>query len=116
MAYKIGRSNITSLLNIELPTTIKYKIISICSESSFKNISNETLLTLLNHESMIIRKAASLITVRSFSGTRIKEVLNEYINNENTTYYNTVHWLDLGASLSRHDAKKIALAVSKNIY
>ena len=89
------------------PVILK-KTIELCAESRFSKISNDTLLKLLNHESPDVRKAASIKAVQTFSVKRIKSILREYVSGDKYRYYNVIHWLDLGASMSRDDARKVA--------
>ncbi|MEJ1353097.1 MAG: DUF4062 domain-containing protein [Candidatus Sedimenticola sp. (ex Thyasira tokunagai)] len=108
----IGKKySISDLLSLEMPAAILKKTIELCSESRFAKISKETLLELLNHESDGVRKAAAVMAVRAFTVNRIRAILREYVLSDNYRYYNVVHWLDLGASMRRDDAKKVARAV-----
>lgn len=100
---------VSALFSLELPTVILKKIIELCPESRFSNISGDTLVGLLNHESPDVRKAASIKAVLAFPVERIKSILRGYISGE-YRYYNVIHWLDLGASMSRDEALKVARA------
>ena len=106
-----GRS-VSELFALEMPPAILKKAIELCAESRFSKISNDTLLKLLYHESPDVRKAASIKAVQTFSVKRIKSVLCEYVSGDKSRYYNVIHWLDLGASMSRDDALKVARAAS----
>ncbi|NTW54378.1 MAG: DUF4062 domain-containing protein [Chlorobaculum sp.] len=104
--------SISDLLSLEMPATILKKTIDICSELRFTKISNDALFHLFNHKSDAVRKAAAIMAVRSFSAKRIKAILSEYIGSDKYRYYNVIHWLDLGVSLRRADAIKVARAAS----
>ena len=109
----MGRNHsIPSLFSLEVPDTILKKTIEHCPVLRFSEISDEELLKLFNHESADIRKAASIMAVRALSKKRIKSLLNEYIFSDKYRYYNVIHWLDLGASMTRNEARKVALAFS----
>ena len=43
---------------------------------------------------------------------RIKSILREYVSGDKHRYYNVIHWLDLGASMSRDEALKVARAAA----
>lgn len=108
----IGKKHSASdLLSLEMPAAILKKTIELCPESRFANISRGALLTLFNHESEGVRKAAAVLAVRAFPANRIKSILREYLHSGKSHYYNVIHWLDLGASMSRDDARKVARAV-----
>jgi hypothetical protein len=107
----IGKKHsVSDLLSLEMPAAVLKKTIELCSESRFAKVSRNALLALFNHESMEVRKTAAILAVRAFPAKRIKSILREYVGSENDCYYNVIHWLDLGASMRRHDARKVARA------
>ena len=106
-----GRS-VSELFSLEMPLGILKKTIELCAKSRFSKISRDTLFGLLNHESPDVRKAASIKAVQTLSVKRIKSILREYVSGDKYRYYNVIHWLDLGASMSRDDALKVARAAA----
>ena len=109
----MGRTHSTSMLfSLEIPTHILKRTIELCTDSRFSKISDDALLGLLDHESEDVRKAASIKAVLALSTKRIKSILHEYIGNDEHLYYNVIHWLDLGASMSRSEARKVAGAAA----
>lgn len=107
--YSIGKKHsISDLLSLEMPAAILRKTIELCAESRFAKISRAALLTLLNHEAEEVRKAAAVLAVQALSVKQIRSVLSEYIGSGKHRYYNVIHWLDLGASMRREDARKVA--------
>jgi hypothetical protein len=107
----IGKKHsVSDLLSLEMPAAILKKTIELCAESRFEKISRNALLALFNHESQEVRKAAAVLAVRALPKKQIKAILHEYVGSEKYRYYNVIHWLDLGASMSRSDAKKGARA------
>lgn len=111
--YKIGKSSISELFSLEFSSTITKNILEICSESVFRNISDVALFRLLNNKSDDVRKAASMLAVRTFSKKRTKAILDEYVSGDNERYYNVIHWLDLGVSMSRGESTRIVLAENR---
>jgi len=100
------------VFSLEMPAAILKKTIELCAESRFAKISQRVLLALFNHESDGVRKAAAVLAVRALPAKRIKSILREYVSSDKYRYYNVIHWLDLGASMSRDDARKVARAVN----
>ena len=111
LAMSRGHS-IAILLVLDMPATILKKTIELCAESRFSNISDDALLGLLDHELADVRKAASIKAVRAFSARRIKSILDGYIGRDKYRYYNVIHWLDLGASMPRDEARRVARTVA----
>ena len=101
----------SELFALEMPAAILKKTIELYAESRFSKISRDALFELLNHESPDVRKAVSIKAVRTLSAKRIKSILREYISGDKY-YYNVIHWLDLGASMSRDEALKVARAAA----
>lgn len=97
------------LFSIEIPPTILKRSIELYPESRFSKISHDALLSLFDHEAADVRKAAAIKAVRTLPAKRIGSILEEYLGKDKR-YYNVVHWLDLGTSLSRQDALKVARA------
>ena len=106
------RHPVSELFSLEMPAVILKKAIELCAKSRFSKISHETLFGLLYHESPDVRKAASIKVVQTLSVKRIKSILREYISGDKYRYYNVIHWLDLGVSMSRDDARKVAHAAA----
>jgi hypothetical protein len=105
----IGKKHLVSdLLSLEMPAAILKKTILQCAESRFARISRNVLFALFNHKSDEVRKAAAVLAVRTLPAKRIKMILREYVVGNNYRYYNVIHWLDLGASMRRDDARKVA--------
>jgi hypothetical protein len=112
VAYRLGKSSISDLFFIELPPEIIKKILEICSEAAFRNISEAALFRLLNNKVDDVRKVASMLSVRAFTNKRLKSVLDEYVSGADYRYYNVIHWLDLGVSMSRRESKRIVMVAS----
>lgn len=109
----MGRSrSISSFFSLEIPSAILKRTMEYCAVLRFSEISHDVLLRLFDHEAADVRKAASLMAVRALSAKQIKSLLSEYISSDTNHYYNVIHWLDLGVSMSRDEARRVALAAS----
>ena len=106
------RHTVSNLLSLDIPAIILKKVIEVCTVSKFSKVSQDTLFDLLHHESTDVRRAASIKTVQTFPVKRIKSILNDYTNSDKIRYYNVIHWLDLGASMSRDEARKVTYAAT----
>ena len=103
---------IMEALSLPVPVGLLSKLIELCSLSQFKKISHGALLELFDHESPEIRRAAAIKAVTALPARRIRQLLSEYVLSDKYRYYNVIHWLDMGASLSRVDAKEVARAAA----
>jgi Domain of unknown function (DUF4062) len=111
-AYKIGRRSISKLMSLDMPATILQKVVELCAESRFSKISRDGLFVLLDNKADEVRRAAAIKAVLSFPSKRIRAILDEYVSGDRHRYYNVIHWLDLGVSMSRGDTRKVARASS----
>lgn len=109
--YKIGRVDISRLFSIDLPDKIKNGLLTTSADSAFRDIEKNILLDLFNDKSNDIRKSAALKVVSSFTIKQIKELLAEYEAMDQSSYYNVIHWLDLGASTSLRNSRLVTQAV-----
>ena len=97
--------SVSKLFVLEMPAGVLKGTVELCPQSRFSKVSNEVLFELLDHDSADVRKASAIKAVLTFSMTRIKSIAHEYL--EKHRYYNVIHWLDLGASMPRDDARKV---------
>lgn len=104
--------SVSKLFSLEIPAIILKKTIELCAESRFSKISQEALFRLLDHDSADVRKVASIKVVRTFAKKQIKSILNAYVGRDKFRYYNVIHWLDLGVSMPRDEARKVARAAA----
>ena len=100
--------SVSGLFCLDIPANILKKAITLCSDSQFAEISRESLLVLLDHDSKDVRRAAAIKAVTALSVEQVKSTLHKYISDDKHRYYNVIHWLDLGASMPRHEARKVA--------
>ena len=108
-AVQLSRTrSLSDLFALALPEAILTGTIEWCSNSRFSKISKHALHELFGHESADVRRAASIKTVLSSTRTRTREIVEEYAAIDKQRYYNVVHWLDLGASMSRAECKRVA--------
>ncbi len=106
-AYKIGRNSISELLMLNISPSILTEILSICSDSTIKDISDEVIFQLLNNDNPNVRKRMSIVAIRALSIKKIKYLLDEYLSGDEYRYYNVIHWLDLGSCMPKSLSKRI---------
>ncbi|MBQ0799415.1 MAG: DUF4062 domain-containing protein [Porticoccaceae bacterium] len=104
--YNIGKDRLDELLTIEMPARILAHLIKTCSRSKFSEISDKTLLGLLNKKEDTTRKFASLKSVQSFNKTKIAALLQGYVDSPEYQYYNVIYWLDFGATMPKSIVRK----------
>lgn len=108
LVYKIGRSRFRELISLDFPVRLLAFVVAMSSEKVFRTLNNDSINQLLLSAHDDVRKAAALKCVQTFPKHRLKELLNDYLSNEENYYYNVIHWLDFGLSLPSDRARPAA--------
>lgn len=105
---------ISDLFRVDLPDPTLKLVIKEIAFSRFAEIPEDVVLQLLYNNSEEVRKNAALMVVRSFSMSKTRKLLLSYIEGDQYRFYNVIHWLDLGISMSRKEARTAADFVLEN--
>ncbi len=68
-------------------------------------LDDDLVVVELNNKDDQVRKTFALKCVQAMSQTRVRKLLDKYVNQDGERFYNSVHWLDLGASLPEARSK-----------
>lgn len=104
----VGRDRIADLLTLELDTNIRTHLLKEIPKSTFVSLPNDLILRELNHANADSRAIVALRCVQILSKIRVTELLKKYCDGEKYRFYNSIHWLDLGASLPSKLCKSVA--------
>lgn len=111
--YNIGKERLSELFQQEMPASLLVELIKVCSISKFNEIPDGLILKFLNNDIDNVRKFASLKIIQSFNKTRMKALLQDYIQKEENRYYNVIHWLDFGVSMPKTITRKAVRRILK---
>lgn len=103
-----GKMRVADTLELDLDSSIRKSLAKQIPKSVFGKLSDDILLRELNREDDEYRIIIALRCVQSLSKTRVTALLDLYLSSKSHRYYNSIHWLDLGASLPLRLAKTIA--------
>jgi hypothetical protein len=106
--HAIGKHVLVELLTLETGDEIRRELVSEMTQREIADLSGDILLAQLNGRDGTIRKMLALKCVQALSRARIRKLLDQYVNIDEYRYYNTIHWLDLGASMPTQMAKTVA--------
>lgn len=106
-----GQSHL-DVFSPHVPERLLTKLVEFCPGSRFAAIPKTALFGLLDHEAESVRKSAAQKVAFVFPKSRINSILDECIDDDEHRYYNVIHWLDLGASMSRSVARRVILSVT----
>lgn len=114
--YAIANERLEGLLKIEMPPEIKSDIIQITSIQKFSYLSDDMINILLREKNDRVRKVTVLKIILTFPKRRVEELLKAYSSIETSKFYNVLHLLDMGVSLSIANARRIAneMMLNKN--
>lgn len=105
---KLSKNRIADTLALELDISIKKSLAKQIPKRVIADLSDEILTRELNQNDDEYRIIWALRCVQSLSKFRIKTLLDQYVDHDGHRYYNSIHWLDLGASLPRQLVKTIS--------
>ena len=78
------------------------------SQRDIRSLGDDIVMNELNHKDDQFRKILALKCAQAMKQTNVRKLLDRYINQDNERYYNSVHWLDLGASMPRHEGMNVS--------
>jgi hypothetical protein len=104
----VGKNRVVDLLNLQLDARIRVCLLKQIPKTTLVSFSNEVLLRELAHDNTDCRAIVALRCVQALPKSRVSDLLESYIDHDNYRFYNSIHWLDLGASLPRKLCKEVA--------
>lgn len=96
--YAVGRQRFADLVSIEMPTKLLEFLIFVASDASYRELSDDTVIRLLLSNFDQVRRAAVLKCVHAYSRERLDKLLEDYLSQDASRYYDVIHWLDFGLS------------------
>ena len=108
--YSIGKNRFGELLAHPMPDSLLSRILARASEKNFASLSDNEILMYLSASSEQIRKLVAMKSILSLTRPRLKQIFDSYMNLDRR-YYNVIHWLDMGTSVS----KSRAIAAAKRV-
>ncbi|UXN74271.1 hypothetical protein N8D56_03250 [Devosia sp. A8/3-2] len=104
----IGKERIIDVLVLDAPNDIRLCIAKKLPRRAIRDLRDEVLLTHLKDQHDEFRIVFSLRCVESLPRGRVAKLLDRYVDSTEHRFYNTIHWLDLGASMPNIVVKAIA--------
>jgi hypothetical protein len=96
------------MLELDLDNQIRKYLLAALPQKAFKDLSDDILLRELKRGHDESRIVFALRCVQSLTKSRTTSLLDQYVDSEEHRFYNSVHWLDLGAALPSTMAKSVA--------
>jgi hypothetical protein len=103
---KLGKNRLVDTLKLKHPKHLSKYIISSVKDSDFLKLDNALIFEMLHDEDTEIRKHCAMKCAKTYSKSRLAELLDRY-NQSKHTYYNVVHWLDFGLYAPKDTVKII---------
>jgi len=95
----VGKNRIADLLDLKIDANVRTQLLQIIPKSSLALIPDDLILRELSHPIAECRVIFAMRCVQIFSKARIGALLESYIHNSDSRYYNSIHWLDLGVAM-----------------
>ncbi|GGF43540.1 protein of unknown function [Mameliella alba] len=104
----ISRKQIADLLSENIEHSIRKEILLALTSTHLTEMSDEILLSELNREGDTCRIILALQCCIHLPKRRISKLMDRHVSRDGHRFYNTVHCLDIGASLPGKVAKSLA--------
>lgn len=102
--YALGKARLPEVLAMPAPSMLLSHLVFEIPDKVFRNLKDGSITLLLQLQNDDVRKATALKCVRALSKARLAKLLAGYISGEQQRYYNVIHWLDFGISVSKDRA------------
>jgi hypothetical protein len=104
----VSKKQIADLLSASIDYSIRKEVLLALTSATLTEMSDEILLTELNRDGDDCRIILALQCCLHLPKRRISRLMEKHISQDGHRFYNTIHWLDAGVSLSSKDAKSLA--------
>ncbi|MCD1627867.1 DUF4062 domain-containing protein [Seohaeicola saemankumensis] len=104
----IARNRIADLLETDFSVLLRREVLKQLDRKELTSLSDEMILIALSHDDDESRAILALKCCEHLSKKRLKDLLARYTGHDKHRYYNTIHWLDMGVSMSRDTAQSVA--------
>jgi hypothetical protein len=101
--YSLGKGRFGELTAQPMSDGLLSRIIRRAPETDFAKLTDDQIVTLLSAESTQLRKLVAIKSIRSLNRSRLKRLFDSYMKRDRR-YYNVIHWLDMGISVSKQSA------------
>jgi len=105
---QIGRARLSDLLELELRHPTRLTLLKMITATDLRKLHDDVLLRELSRDDNECRIVFALRCVQALTKSRVTALLDRYVDADAHRYYNSIHWLDLGASLPSSLAKSVA--------
>ncbi|WP_159593371.1 DUF4062 domain-containing protein [Chelativorans xinjiangense] len=106
--FTLGKDRVADMLAIDIDSSIRISLAKRLPQKVFVDLRDEVLLRELQRKDDEYRIVFALRCVQALPKSRVTTLLDRYVDSGEHRFYNSVHWLDLGAALPSRLAKNIA--------
>lgn len=101
-------TRLSDLLELGLKHPTRLALLKKIPATSLRELHDDVLLRELSRDDNESRIVFALRCVQALPKSRVAGLLDRYVDADAQRYYNSIHWLDLGASLPTRIAKSVA--------
>ena len=105
---KISKGRIADMLATDMDLEMRKEILFSLTSKTISDLSDEILVSELNRDGDACRIVLSLKCCLHLPKARVVGLLDRYVSQDAHRYYNSIHWLDMGASSPSKTAKSVA--------
>lgn len=104
----LGATRVRDLLKLNMKDSIRARVVAGLNANQFRGLSDDDVAEMFEAEDEGVRQSAVLSAVAFLPVARLKALMKRHLDPSKKRFYNVGVWLDLGVSLDRAAAKKIA--------
>jgi hypothetical protein len=97
--HQLGKLQPKHAFSLETSLLLKRALIRTATKKVFSSLDEITILNLLHAEDDETRRYTVLKCLVSFTKSRLKQMLKQYVGSSKKYYYNVIHWFDFGISI-----------------
>lgn len=98
--YALSKDRVVDLASLDLPPSILCKVLAVLPAQRVREIPVAQLEAWLQSKDANLRKAVALKAISALPKRTVDKMLVHHLSAEQS-YYNVIHWLDFGTSVSR---------------
>jgi hypothetical protein len=105
----LSKDRLADFFSYEMDFTLKAEVVRRLPRTAIASLTETLLLRELSSSADVYRVAVAKRCIECLPKSSIRKLLASYLNLDDGSYYNVIHWLDLGASFPESVAKRVSL-------
>jgi hypothetical protein len=97
----LGKHRFSELIRVKMSSRLLCYVTANAPNADIRRLTNKEIERLLTRADDSVRKVIALKCICALSKARLASLLQAYFERDDKQFYNVIHWLDFGLSVSR---------------